>query len=95
MKPENYKQCVLTKGSSRLVSWLPNHVVGVNKMVKLRRHLYDRGFTPDAFMSPVSPVYSDWDDGWMIEKVFGPVISRKELDALGRQYKDTRKASDV
>jgi len=85
MKPENYKQCVLERGSTRMVSWIPNHFAKVSKMIKLRRDL-----TMGCLVG-----YSEWEDGWMIEKVFGPVISRKELDALGRQYKDTRKASDV
>jgi len=40
-------------------------------------------------------VNGKWVNGWTISEAYHTKLTRKELDALYVQYKDTRKASDI
>ena len=80
-----YQQCILRKGNTRLITWLPKKFAKEGKYLKLRQDL-----TKGCVES-----YTQWEDGWLVLAKFDVIINEDKLRLIERQYLTTREVSDV
>ena len=84
-KNATHTQCHLRKGNVTQVSWIPTEHAVVGKYVKLKEtKLNDRGLAEDV-----------WEDGWLVVTSGGTTFPSKYIQERGRDWKETRKASDI
>lgn len=74
-----YKQCVLRKGNTIEVSWIPEVYAHVNAYVKIR----------DKKDKKI------WDDGWQVMTVSEFRMDEAQLNDYSQDYKHQRKMSDI
>ena len=84
-KNATHTQCHLRKGNVTQVSWIPSDHAVVGKYVKLKEtKINDRGIEEDV-----------WEDGWLVITAGGTTFPSKYIQERGRDWKETRKASDI
>lgn len=75
----NHTQCLLKKGNTTQVSWIPSFFAVKGKFVKLGARGTDK---------------KDWDDGWEIIETWS-TKSTEEIDDFSQDYKKQHRASDA
>jgi len=84
-KVETHTQCHLRRGNVTQVSWIPSDYANVREYVKLKESkLNEKGIKEDI-----------WEDGWEVVSAGGQTFPSKYIQARERDYKETRKASDI
>ena len=84
-KNSTHTQCHLRRGNVTQVSWIPTDHAVIGKYVKLKEtKLNDRGIKEDV-----------WEDGWQVVTAGGQTFPSKYIQERERDWKETRKASDI
>lgn len=84
-KKETHTQCHLQRGNVRQVSWIPSSYAVAGQFVKLKeKKINDKGIQEEF-----------WDDGWEVTSVGSMTFPSKYIQERERDYKETRKASDI
>ena len=78
-----YAQCRLSRGSESQISWLPSKFATVGTLVDL-----DEPHPKDAKLKVR-------DKGWTVVEIFPGHRTEQDVSDRSRDYKNTRKASDV
>ena len=84
-KVETHTQCHLQRGNVIQVSWIPSDYANVGEYVKLKESkINEKGIKEDV-----------WEDGWQVITAGGQTFPSKYIQERERDYKETRKASDI
>jgi len=85
-----FRQCILQKGNTTKVTWLPEKYAKVGKILELKVFLANDDSESDCILKD-----GGWEDGWKVAKVGTIRLTKEENSSISRDYRYHRKRTDV
>lgn len=82
---DTHTQCRLRKGNVHQTSWIPTDIAIEGQKVNLQETRINAKGLEEKY----------WDEGWEVVKAGGQVFPSKYIAERERDWKNTRKASDI